>query len=285
MAKKASAHKPMEMGVLSSFSVDGSNPFDIIARYGVETTQLCNWDMSKWTDENAKKVRKDLKSSGVRLSALWTGYSGTVIWNFVDGPDTMGLIPRYTRRKRLDDLKRGADFAAKVGAPAIITHCGFIPETPKCDLYCDVLEALHEIGSYCQQLGLGFWFETGQETPVTLLRTIEDLALPNLGINLDTANIILYGKGNPVDALEVFGKYVRNLHVKDGVYPTNGNQLGHEVAVGQGKVDFKRIIPKLHELGYTGELIIEREIGGEQQAKDIMSAVKYIRSLVAKCEK
>lgn len=270
----------MELGVLSSFTEDGSNPFDVIARYGVATTQLNNWDMSKWTRENAEKVKRDLKSSGVRLAALWTGYSGTVIWDLIDGPDTMGLIPEYTRKKRIADLKAGADFAAMVGAPAIITHCGFIPETPKCHLYMEVLDALGEIAEYCQKLGLEFWFETGQETPVTLLRTIEDIGLPNLGINLDTANIILYGKGNPVDALDVFGKYVRNLHVKDGVYPQDGHKLGHETPIGQGKVDFEKVITKLHELGFTGELVVEREITGEQQAKDIMTALDYIGKLV-----
>ena len=272
--------RPMELGVLSSFTEDGSNPFDVIARYGVATTQLNNWDMSKWTRENAEKVKRDLKSSGVRLAALWTGYSGTVIWDLIDGPDTMGLIPEYTRKRRIADLKAGADFAAMVGAPAIITHCGFIPETPKCHLYMEVLDALGEIAEYCQKLGLEFWFETGQETPVTLLRTIEDIGLPNLGINLDTANIILYGKGNPVDALDVFGKYVRNLHVKDGVYPQDGHKLGHETPIGQGKVDFEKVITKLHELGFTGELVVEREITGEQQAKDIMTALDYIGKLV-----
>ena len=272
--------RPMELGVLSSFTEDGSNPFDVIARYGVATTQLNNWDMSKWTRENAEKVKRDLNSSGVRLAALWTGYSGTVIWDLIDGPDTMGLIPEYTRKRRIADLKAGADFAAMVGAPAIITHCGFIPETPKCHLYMEVLDALGEIAEYCQKLGLEFWFETGQETPVTLLRTIEDIGLPNLGINLDTANIILYGKGNPVDALDVFGKYVRNLHIKDGVYPQNGHKLGHETPIGQGKVDFEKVITKLHELGFTGELVVEREITGEQQAKDIMTALDYIGKLV-----
>ncbi len=272
--------RPMELGVLSSFTEDGSNPFDVIARYGVATTQLNNWDMSKWTRENAEKVKRDLKSSGVRLAALWTGYSGTVIWDLIDGPDTMGLIPEYTRKRRIADLKAGADFAAMVGAPAIITHCGFIPETPKCHLYMEVLDVLGEIAEYCQKLGLEFWFETGQETPVTLLRTIEDIGLPNLGINLDTANIILYGKGNPVDALDVFGKYVRNLHIKDGVYPQNGHKLGHETPIGQGKVDFAKVITKLHELGFTGELVVEREITGEQQAKDIMTALDYIGKLV-----
>ena len=278
---KKNKKRPMELGVLSILREE-TNVFDVIAKYGVATTQLANWNMNLWTPEMAKKVKKDLKSSGVRLAALWTGYSGTVIWDLIDGPDTMGLIPAYTRKKRIADLKKGADFAAQIGAPAIITHCGFIPETPKSPLYMEVLDALGEIASYCNDLGIGFWFETGQETPVTLLRTIQDINLPNVGINLDTANIILYGKGNPLDSLDVFGQYVRNLHVKDGVYPVDGCKLGHEVAIGKGKVDFKRIIPKLHELGFKGELVIEREISGEQQAKDIMASLKYIGGLVDK---
>ena len=74
----------------------------------------------------------------------------------------------------------------------------------------------------------------------------------NLGINLDPANLILYGKGNPVDALDVFGKYVRDMHGKDGFYPTDGKNLGEEVPVGEGKVNFPALIAKLKELGYDG---------------------------------
>ena len=171
-----------------------------------------------------------------------------------------------------------------IGAPAIVTHCGFIPEYPADPLYQGTLDAIGEVAEYCKKKGLGFWFETGQETPTTLLRVIEDLALDNLGINFDTANVILYGKANPLDALDVFGKYVRCLHAKDGMYPTNGRNLGHEVPVGKGKSQYSKLIPKLKEIGYEGDLIIEREIGGEQQTKDIMKTIVYLRKLVDKAE-
>ena len=124
-----------------------------------------------------------------------------------------------------------------------------------------------------------FLFETGQETPVTLLRAINDIGTGNLGINLDTGNLILYGKANPLDALDVFGKYVMDLHVKDGHYPTDGWKLGREVAVGEGKADFPRIIARLKELGYDGALTIEREISGDQQIQDILRA----KELLEKC--
>ncbi|NLF93204.1 MAG: sugar phosphate isomerase/epimerase, partial [Oligosphaeraceae bacterium] len=126
--------------------------------------------------------------------------------------------------------------------------------------------------------GLGFWFETGQETPIVLLRVIEEIGDDNLGINLDPANLLMYGKGNPLDSLEVFGKYVRNLHVKDGMTPTDGRKLGREVQVGKGMVNFPRLVQRLREIGFDGEFIIEREIAeGEEQQRDILETVANLQ--------
>lgn len=129
----------------------------------------------------------------------------------------------------------------------------------------------------------GQWllFETGQETPVTMLRCFEVVGTDNWGINLDTANLILYGKGNPVDALDVFGKYVRNLHAKDGCYPTNGHDLGEETRLGDGKVDFHALFVKLHALGYDGPVTIEREIEGAQQDVDVLYARDYLKQIIS----
>jgi sugar phosphate isomerase/epimerase len=158
---------------------------------------------------------------------------------------------------------------------------GFIPENPGDPVYGDLLAALRELAEHCGALGLEFWFETGQETPITLLRTIEDLGLPNLGINFDPANLLMYGKANPLDALDVFGRYVRGVHAKDGEYPTNGRELGVEKPLGQGRVNFPALIGKLRDLGYGGALTIEREISGEQQIADIKAGKAYLESLLS----
>ena len=105
-----------------------------------------------------------------------------------------------------------------------------------------------------------------------MMRCFEKVGRDNLRVNLDTANLILYGKANPVDALEVFGKYVANLHAKDGLYPTNGHDLGKETPIGQGKVDFPALVRKLYDLDYHGYMTIEREIDGDQQIADIREA-------------
>ena len=279
--KSAPVKTPMEIGVLSILR-KGTNPFKTIAEYGVKTAQVQCWDMSILTEKFARETKRQMDDAGVRLAAYWAGYTGRIVWNSYEGPCTCGLVPRDLRKQRIDDLKRGADFAKMIGAPAIITHCGFIPEDPRDELYPETINAIYEVVRYCMSLGLEFWFETGQETPLTLLRALCDVGLGNVGVNLDTANLILYGRGNPVDALDVFGPYVRNLHVKDGIFPTSPKSLGQQVPLGEGKADFDTIIRKLYELGFTGELIIEREISGPQQAVDIMKGIKYISSLVKK---
>lgn len=137
----------------------------------------------------------------------------------------------------------------------------------------------------CKENGQNFLFETGQETPVTLKRAIQDIEKAvgkgNVGINLDPANLIMYGKANPVDALEVFGEYVMGIHGKDGKYPTDGHHLGDEVPLGQGKVNYSAFIAKLKEIGYQGDITIEREISGEEQKKDIRMAKELLDKLIA----
>jgi sugar phosphate isomerase/epimerase len=193
---------------------------------------------------------------------------------------TLGLVPTAYRDKRLDELKRASDFAKAAEVPSITTHVGFIPENPYDQIYNELVVALAHLANYCKRNGQDFCFETGQETPMTLLRTIEDVGTDNLGINLDPANLIIYGKANPVDALDVFGKYVKGVHAKDAVYPTTGRQNGKEKPLGDGKVNFPVLIPKLKGLGYTGALTIEREITGPQQIEDIKKAIKLLETLI-----
>ena len=185
------------------------------------------------------------------------------------------------RRERIDRLKRSSDFAKKLGIPAIHTHCGFIPEDPNDPLYQETVDAIREVVGHCRANGQTFLYETGQETPITLLRTILDVGLDNQGVNLDTANLILYGKGHPVDALDVIGRYVRGLHAKDGLFPTDPKKLGREVPIGEGKADFPRIIARLKQLDYRGPITIEREISGPKQIEDIRKAKEYLEKLMA----
>lgn len=269
----------MEIGVINSLK-DGGRCFEHVSQFGLNVCQLVSWDVSLATKEIAKTVVAEAAKAKVRVCAMWGGVPGPSRWNFTEGPTTLGLVPEEFRKERVAALKKWADFAELIGAPAVITHCGFIPENPSDPKFQGVLAAIEEVAKYCKTKGVEFWFETGQETPVTLLRVIEKAGTGNLGINLDPANLILYGKGNPIDSLDVFGKYVKNIHVKDGFYPTNGDNLGREVKVGDGKVEFPKFIKRLKEIGFKGELIIEREISGDQQTKDIKETVDNLRKWI-----
>jgi sugar phosphate isomerase/epimerase len=198
----------------------------------------------------------------------------------------LGLVPVEYRQMRIQNLCDGADFAKKLGVTDVVTHMGFIPENPNDPNFAGFCVAVRAVAAHLKANGQYLLFETGQETPVTLLRCFEKVGTDNLAVNLDTANLILYGKANPVDALDVFGKYVRNLHAKDGFYPTNGFWLGKEVPIGEGKVDFKAFFKKLRELGYDSYVTIERELVGDdeetakQKNNDILKARDYLDGII-----
>ncbi len=257
-----------------------SKKFEDLRAQGFDNCQLLSWDPAAWTLENADAVNALTKQYGVTISAFWCGWEGPAVWNFYEGPQTLGLVPPAYRDMRVKNLCDGADFAKLLGVQDVVTHMGFIPENPNDPAFLPFCDAVRVVAEHCKQNGQYLLFETGQETPVTMLRCFEQVGTDNLGVNLDTANLILYGKANPVDALDVFGKYVRNLHAKDGLYPTNGHDLGTETPVGQGKVDFPLLFQKLHALGYDGVVTIEREISGEQQTKDIMEAKAYLQAVI-----
>ena len=259
---------------------------DVIAEFkkakeiGCECCQITVWDMSLYTDEMAKTLSYAAKEYGIEISTLWTGWSGPKEWTFSGGPITLGIVPEAYRMKRVEEILQGADFAVKIGTPRIATHVGFLPENINDPQYYDIIATLRHIVKECENRGLCFLFETGQETPVTLLRVIEELEHKNVGINMDTANLILYGKANSADAITVFGKYVMDTHIKDGLYPTGGKFLGKEVNVGDGMANIPEVIKRLSEVGYTGNYIIEREISGEQQIKDVVRTIDYLRKIL-----
>ncbi|MBQ9414041.1 MAG: sugar phosphate isomerase/epimerase [Clostridia bacterium] len=254
--------------------------FRDITNMGFHHCQILSWDRSLRTPEKVQEIRNACKEFDVTITAFWCGWGGPAEWNFYSGQETLGLVPVAYRFSRMQDLMNGADFAKELGVTDVVTHMGFIPENPNDVNYPGVVAAVRSVACHLQQNGQYLLFETGQETPVTLLRLFEDVGLPNLGVNLDPANLILYGKANPVDALDVFGKYVRGVHGKDGKYPTNGRELGEETPLGQGKVDFQALIKGLHALGYDGSITIEREIEGDQQAVDILAARDMLRSII-----
>jgi len=273
------AGKPFRLGIIIGVAKDPEAALKRVHDFGVPTCQA-------GTDDFSDRVGNGLKAASekysIEVTAINTSGGPPNEYTFYQGPLTIGVVPVKYRQQRIDNYKRASDFAKRLGIPAVHSHFGFIPEDPNDPNYGAVVGALRDVATHLKGNGQMVLMETGQETPITMLRAITDAGVDNLFVNLDCANLILYGKGNPVDALDVVGHLVRGTHAKDGVFPTNPKELGEEVAIGKGKANFPKLIPRLKELGYPGPLTIEREISGPQQFEDIKMEKLYLEKLVAK---
>ena len=269
--------KPLRLGLIIGIGKDPDAAMAKVRDLGLPT---CQAFVDGFEPGLVVQLRQALDKHGIEATSLVVGGPGKEVWDFYHGPLTIGLVPRSLRAARIAHIKKASDFAKQCDIPAVQTHCGFIPENPNDTVYKETVTAMREVAAYCKHNGQNFRYETGQETPITLVRAIQDVGLDNQGVNFDLANLILYGKANPVDAIELLGPYVQGIHAKDGLWPTNPKELGEEVPIGKGKVDFPRIFARLKELNYRGAVTIEREISGPQQVEDVRAAKAYLESLI-----
>jgi L-ribulose-5-phosphate 3-epimerase len=276
---RAAEPEPMRMGLLVSATSEPEKVMAYVRGLGIPTVHVSTSDFSP---AMAKRLHTALDGNGIEATALVSSGPGEQKYDLYDGPVTYGLVASRYRAQRVDHLKRASDFAKRLGIPVTFNQWGYIPEVPSDPLYELTVEAVREIATHCKANGQIFVNETGQETPVTLLRTILDTGTDNVKVVLDAANLILYGKGSPVDSLDVIGKYVIGVHAKDGFYPTNPRYLGRQVACGHGKVDWPRLIPGLRNLGYTGPITIEPVLGRDQRDQEIREDMAYLKRLIAK---
>ena len=267
----------MKLGIILVLKsgINVNDEFKKLHQNGFETCQLICWDNTMLTDKIAEKVNLAVLEYEITITAVWAGWQAPAVWDFFDGQLTLGLVPEAYRFARAERVLEGASFAKKINVTDVITHVGFIPENPYDPNYHGVISTLRHICKVLKSSEQYFLFETGQETPITLLRAIEDIGADNIGVNLDPANLLLYGKANPVDAVGILGKYIRGVHAKDGEYPTNGKFLGKEKSIGQGRVNFPAFIEELHKAHYKGALTIENELQDDVNLAETILASKY----------
>jgi sugar phosphate isomerase/epimerase len=190
-----------------------------------------------------------------------------------------------TRPERLDRLAWGLERTRSLGLSDLMLHAGFLPEPGDPDRK-PFLDTLGTVSDMAQAHGVTVAFETGQETADLLRRTLDDLQCPNLKVNFDPANMLLYDKGDPIRAVEILGPDIRSVHVKDANRPTTPGEWGAEVPLGRGQADIRRFVHTLHEVGYRGALCIEREVGTqEQRVADIEHGIRFLRECVAEIDR
>ena len=275
---------PREVGLM--FWSDRDR-LDDIKSMGVRCGQLGipgSADLGHHFVDDWKNALADAQFTIVTVIAAYNGES------YADIPTverTVGFIPRNTRDERVERTLAVSDFAAAIGVTGIGCHVGFVPEDPSNQDYIAVRDIVRRICDHASRHGQTFALETGQEPAAVLLRFFQDVARPNLGINFDPANMILYGTGDPVEALGILGSHVISVHAKDGDWPPKGKPgaLGSERPLGQGSVGIERFVRTLKQIGYSGPLNIEREAENqEERLRDMRAAVPYLRNIVASAE-
>ena len=274
----------MKLGTLLRLSdvsaADGS--FKRLSDMGFHACQLV-YKPERYCAEDALVIKAASQKYGVEIAAQFCGFYDTAtVWDNYEGFRTSGLNVQPYAESRFAYVCAAAEFACAAGIEDIVVHGGFVPNDPFSQGYGEHLDIVKRLAVYLKSLGMNLLLETGGESSVALLRMILDSGCDNIFVNLDPANMIMYGYANPVDSLYTVGKYVRCIHGKDGVPPTDPVKLGDEKRVGEGMVDFPKMFAKLRELGYDRYVIIEREITGEAQIADIVHAKKYFETVLTK---
>jgi sugar phosphate isomerase/epimerase len=225
------------------------------------------------TGPNREQYVAAARASGLTIATMFVGFDGQSYASIDSISRTVGLVIPELREHRCRVAQRYSDLARELGVASLGLHVGFLPAERR-----PVVDALRMILDYCAGNGQWLHLETGQEPGQELLGLLQAVDRPNLGINFDPANFVLYGTDEPLEALEILGPYVRGVHCKDGMRPGRKGELGKEVPLGQGEVDYPQLLSKLRKIGYGGALMIEREHGHRVRA-DIQEARAYLEAL------
>lgn len=242
-----------------------------------------NYKKNALTKDFAEQVKMASKKHNIKVTTLVGVPGSKSVWNFRQGPATIGLVPVEERADKIKVYHEMIDFCAMADIPAMHSHFGFIPEDPSSEQYKDFIKVMQKLANYAKERKIMIYFETGQETPTTLIRAIKDIGTGNVFINCDLANLLMYGKANSLDAVKLFGSLIKEFHAKDGKYPDPDNpyELGAEVPIPTGEVDFPAVIAELKKQGFKGAVTIECELNGSRHDY-VIKTRKYLQELLDK---
>ena len=267
-----------DIGVCS-WSLQPHATQDLIAsvkRLGLEHVQLALWPLIKLDDKQKHQQLGLLRSSGLTFTAGMIGFPDEDYSTIATIKKTGGYVSEEEFALRRAFTKSAGQIAAEMGMKLLSAHIGFVP--PSSDAgYSPMLERICMIAEDLREVGVTLVMETGQETAPELLQFLNDLRCQNVKVNFDPANMILYGAGDPIEAITILGRHIAHVHVKDAVLSdAPGATWGREVPFGEGQVPPREFLRALKDAAYTGPLCIERE-AGQQRMEDIAVAIETLK--------
>ena len=273
---------PWSLGVFTSIDAGLGVHLEVARDLLIPSIQLHTPHGAGRTPEAAEQFLKKLDSYGIELTCVFGGFEGESYADIPTVEKTIGLVPVSTRSARLQEMKEISDFTRLLGCNTIGLHLGVVPHDTQSREYSEIIEVTRQLCDHALYNEQNVHLETGQESAEALVQFIGDMKRPNLFINFDPANMILYGMGEPIPALKQVGAFVRSVHCKDATWSDQpGVTWGAEVPLGKGQVDMRAFLMTLKEIGYYGPLTIEREIpqDRERQKSEIQYATELLSQL------
>lgn len=259
---------------------DWEKTLEAVGKVGVGHVHLGLFDPSWFDPATVRQRGKELKRRKLTVTATAVGFPGEDYRTLATIRETGGLDPDARLEERMGIVRQTVAANAMLGVPLLSMHIGFIPEDPGSPHYRKLLERGRQAAHLAGQSQVNLLFETGQETAPTLVKFLKDLDCPNVGVNFDPANLILYGKGDPSEAVRLLKGSVRHVHAKDATASARpGVEWGTEAVLGAGQVNFPVFLKALKEIGYAGPLAIEREAGSDRIG-DILKGRKFLEGLM-----
>lgn len=276
------AENEITIGVIQYDLSDIDKSFKDLHDQGFGSCEI-NYRSNTLTKDFAEQVKAASKKHQIKVTTVVGVPGSKSVWNFRQGPATIGLVPTEERAEKIKVYHEMIDFCAMADIPAMHSHFGFIPEDPSSAQYKDFIKVMQDLANYAKERNVMIYFETGQETPTTLIRAIKDIGTGNVFINCDLANLLMYGKSNSLDAVKLFGPLIKEFHAKDGKYPDPNNpyELGAEVPIPTGEVNFPAVIAELKKQGFKGAVTIECELNGTRHDY-VVKTRKYLQELLDK---
>ncbi len=271
---------PLDRLAVCSWSLQPAGPKPLIQQMqaiGLRRLQ-CALDPIRENPAVWGELAEESFKAGLSLASGMFGCVGEDYTTMESIRQTGGIVPDSTWEENWENIQRTSELARQLNLKLVTFHAGFLPHTEREPAYETLLHRLRLVADVFAAKGIDLALETGQESAGTLREFLEKLGRVNVGVNFDPANMILYDKGNPIEALEILGPWLKQCHIKDARKTHVPGTWGEEVVVGTGEVDWRAFFETLAQLKFSGYLSIERE-AGQQRAADIKAARQYLESL------
>jgi len=263
-----------------SWSLQPANPRDLIKKLqatGIRRVQLA-LDPLRDSPKVWGKAAALLRQNKITIVSGMFGCVGEDYSTLDSIRRTGGIAPDKTWEQNWQNIRVTAALAKELKLKLVTFHAGFLPHDPKDPDFAKMLRRLAETAEAFRAARIVLGLETGQETAPVLVKLLRKLNCPNVGVNFDPANMILYDKGNPIAALRTLGPWIRQVHIKDALRTKVPGTWGQEVTVGTGQVNWAAFFATLKELKFSGDFVIERE-AGNQRVADIRTAKEVVKQV------